>query len=129
MIPTPVLGALREHLDQSLHRLALPGTDLVRMNLVLRGDLLQRSIPAKRLQRNLRLQLPENRRRLLLICIPPSGGGIHLNDLSDFPGPPHTTASKTWRRLMGNNQLPKVIEGVRFKDGMQIDETKTRAAA
>ena len=40
-----------------------------------------------------------------------------------------TTASKTWRRLMGNNQLPKVIEGVRFKDGMQIDETKTRAAA
>ena len=42
---------------------------------------------------------------------------------------PITTASKTWRRLMGNNQLPKVIEGVRFKDGMQIDETKTRAAA
>ena len=40
-----------------------------------------------------------------------------------------TTASKTWRRFMGNNQLPKVIEGVRFKDGMQIDETKTRAAA
>ena len=40
-----------------------------------------------------------------------------------------TTASKTWRRLMGNNQLPKVIEGVRFKDGMQVDETKTRAAA
>ena len=40
-----------------------------------------------------------------------------------------TTASKTWRRLMGNNQLPKIIEGVRFKDGMQIDETKTRAAA
>ena len=41
-----------------------------------------------------------------------------------------TTASKTWRRLMGNNQLPKVIEGVRFKDGMQIDEeAKTRAAA
>ena len=40
-----------------------------------------------------------------------------------------TTASKTWRRLMGNNQSPKVIEGVRFKDGMQVDETKTRAAA
>ena len=58
MIPTPVLGALREYLDQTLHRLALPGTDLVRMNLMLRGDLLQRSIPAKRLQRHLRLQLP-----------------------------------------------------------------------
>ena len=31
---------------------------------------------------------PENLRRLLLICIPPSDGGIHLIDLSDFPGPP-----------------------------------------
>ena len=40
-----------------------------------------------------------------------------------------TTASKTWRRLMGNNQLPKLIEGVRFKDGIQADETETRAAA
>ena len=30
---------------------------------------------------------------------------------------------------MGINQLPKAIEGVRFKDGMQVDETKTRANA
>ena len=58
MVPDPPLGALREHLDQTLDRLALPGTDLVRMYLVLRGDLLQRSIPAKCLQRNLRLLLP-----------------------------------------------------------------------
>ena len=58
MISTPVLGALREHLDQTLHRLALPGAYLVRMDLVLRGDLLQRPLAPKRLQRNLRLQLP-----------------------------------------------------------------------
>ena len=58
MVPDPPLGALREYLDQTLHRLALPGADLVRMDLMLRGDLLQRSIPAKRLQRHLRLQLP-----------------------------------------------------------------------
>ena len=32
---------------------------------------------------------PTHRRRLLLIRIPPSYGGIHLNHLSDFPGPPH----------------------------------------
>ena len=57
MISTPVLGALREHLDQTLDRLALPGTDLVRMNLVLRGDLLQRPLAPKRRQRHLRLQL------------------------------------------------------------------------
>ena len=30
------------------------------------------------------------------------------------------TASKTWRRLNGQNQLPKVINGVRFKDGIEI---------
>ena len=84
------LRALREHLDQTLDRLALPGTDLVRMDLVLRGDLLKRPVAPKRLQRNLHLQPPpENRRRLLLICIPPSDGGIHLSDLPDFPGSPH----------------------------------------
>ena len=29
-----------------------------------------------------------NRKTLILSRIPPSGGGIHLNDLPDFPGPP-----------------------------------------
>ena len=27
-------------------------------------------------------------------------------------------ASKTWRRLNGANQLPRVIEGVKFTDGV-----------
>ena len=27
-------------------------------------------------------------------------------------------AARTWRRLKGENQLPKVIDGVRFKDGI-----------
>jgi putative transposase len=27
-------------------------------------------------------------------------------------------ASKTWRRLNGEKQLPKVIRGVRFEDGI-----------
>jgi transposase-like protein len=29
-------------------------------------------------------------------------------------------ASKTWRRLKGENQLPKVIQGVKFKDGIEV---------
>ena len=38
-------------------------------------------------------------------------------------------ASKTWRRLNGRNQLPKVIDGVKFSDGVAvIDTTKTSAA-
>src|SRR5271154_2167135 len=37
-------------------------------------------------------------------------------------------ASKTWRRLKGENQLPKVISGVRFKDGVeQVVEIKSAA--
>jgi len=29
-------------------------------------------------------------------------------------------ASKTWRRLKGTNQLPKLITGVRFQDGIEV---------
>jgi len=29
-------------------------------------------------------------------------------------------ASRTWRRLQGQNQLPKVINGVEFKDGIEV---------
>ena len=52
------LGALREHLAKPLDRLALPGAHLVRVNLVLRGDLLKRPLAPKRLKRHLRLHLP-----------------------------------------------------------------------
>ena len=38
-------------------------------------------------------------------------------------------ASKTWRRLNGKNQLPKVIEGIKFTDGVAVvDATETSAA-
>ena len=38
-------------------------------------------------------------------------------------------ASQTWHRLNGYDKLPRVIEGVQFNDGIQADETETRAAA
>ena len=38
-------------------------------------------------------------------------------------------AAKTWRRLKGENQLPKVINGIRFKDGMEITAVDTNDAA
>ncbi len=38
-------------------------------------------------------------------------------------------ASKTWRRLKGENQLPKVVAGVIFRDGTEVlDRTSDRAA-
>jgi hypothetical protein len=37
-------------------------------------------------------------------------------------------AAKTWRRLQGQNQLPKVIQGVKFQDGIEVaPETKSAA--
>jgi putative transposase len=38
-------------------------------------------------------------------------------------------AARSWRRLMGENQLRKVIAGVRFKDGSEIIPTPTNSAA
>jgi hypothetical protein len=29
-------------------------------------------------------------------------------------------ASKTWRRLRGQNQLPKVVKGAKFRDGIEV---------
>ena len=49
MIPTTALDAVREHLAKTVDRLALPCAHLVRMNLVLRGDLLKRPVATKRL--------------------------------------------------------------------------------
>jgi putative transposase len=37
-------------------------------------------------------------------------------------------ASKKWRRLMGANHLPLVVEGIKFTDGVAIDDAETRAA-
>ena len=38
-------------------------------------------------------------------------------------------AAKTWRRLKGENQLPKVIQGVIFRDGVEVINTPKQTAA
>src|SRR5947209_3458801 len=38
-------------------------------------------------------------------------------------------AAKTWRRLQGENQLPKVIRGVIFRDGIEVTEAPVGTAA
>jgi putative transposase len=37
-------------------------------------------------------------------------------------------ASKTWRRLQGQNQLPKVIKGAKFRDGIEVAPEDKSAA-
>jgi hypothetical protein len=38
-------------------------------------------------------------------------------------------ASRTWRRLKGTNQLPKLIAGVRFNDGIEVIQVPANHAA
>jgi putative transposase len=38
-------------------------------------------------------------------------------------------AAKTWRRLKGENQLPKLIQGVTFKNGVEVTNTPAQTAA
>lgn len=38
-------------------------------------------------------------------------------------------ASKTWRRLKGENQLPKVVAGVIFRDGTEVTASPDHRAA
>jgi putative transposase len=40
-----------------------------------------------------------------------------------------TAAAKTWRRLKGENQLPKVVQGVRFTNGVEVVNTPAQNAA
>ena len=37
-------------------------------------------------------------------------------------------ASKSWRRLQGQNQLPKIVDGVKFRDGIEIASDQKSAA-
>ena len=38
-------------------------------------------------------------------------------------------AAKTWRRLKGENQLPKVVQGVKFQNGIEVIEMPAHHAA
>jgi putative transposase len=40
-----------------------------------------------------------------------------------------TAAAKTWRRLKGENQLPKVVRGVKFQNGIEVIEMPAHHAA
>ena len=38
-------------------------------------------------------------------------------------------AAKTWRKLKGENQLPKVVQGVTFRNGVEVTDTPAQDAA
>ena len=38
-------------------------------------------------------------------------------------------AAKTWHRLKGENQLPKVVQGVTFRNGVEVTDTPVQSAA
>src|SRR5271170_1350275 len=38
-------------------------------------------------------------------------------------------AAKTWRRLKGENQLPKIVQGIKFQNGIEVIEMPAHHAA
>ena len=40
-----------------------------------------------------------------------------------------TAAARTWRKLKGENQLPKIVAGATFRDGTEIIEAPSSRAA
>ena len=40
-----------------------------------------------------------------------------------------TAAARTWRRLKGENQLPKIVRGVTFTNGVEVTNTPAQTAA
>jgi len=38
-------------------------------------------------------------------------------------------AQKTWRCLNGPQQLPKIIKGVKFTDGLEVDDHQAQTVA
>ncbi len=67
MVPPAALTPVREHLAQTSNRLTLPRAHLIRMNRVLRGDLLQRPVAPERASSAIfAFNSPENLRRLLI---------------------------------------------------------------
>ena len=40
-----------------------------------------------------------------------------------------TAAARTWRRLKGENPLPKIVQGVTFTNGVEVTNTPAQNAA
>ena len=40
-----------------------------------------------------------------------------------------TAAAKSWHRLKGENQVPKVIQGIMFRNGVEVTDTPAQSAA
>jgi hypothetical protein len=80
-----------------------------------------------------RLRTQEGRRRRPLPDHLPRERIVYLRGVStgDFQEALKlvNAAAKTWRRLHGENQLPKVVQGVKFKNGIEVPEMSAHHAA
>jgi putative transposase len=38
-------------------------------------------------------------------------------------------AERSWRRLNGHNQLPKIVLGIKFSDGIEVVRSQAQTAA
>ena len=47
----------------------------------------------------------------------------------DLPTFKAITAAKAWRRLQRENQLPEIIQGITFRDGIEVSVPTSHSAA
>jgi TPR repeat protein len=71
------------------------------VHLVPGRNLLDCLVAPERIQRHFRLEFRRELPSLRHLCIPPLSGGIHLSNLSDFPGPPQYDLGRLYERGRG----------------------------
>ena len=111
-----VVRAVRKHFRQAINCLPLPRANLIRMNLVLRGDLLDRLVAPQSLQRYARLELS---------CKSPSRRHcISLRYTAEYTLTPCPIFQDQLNRTVENGQVIKIQKA---KNGTVTREKLTNA--
>ena len=66
---------------------------------------------------------------ILIVVTQPTKGALSQDTAKLMVFKLISAASRTWRRLQGENQLPKVIQGVKFRDGIEVSVPTSQNAA
>ena len=99
-------------------------------NIAIRARPGEECVPGRRTNERAKLARasgqPQDPRPLRTIC---TKSGLSQKTPKLMVVPLVRAASKTWRKLNGTNQLPRVIEDVRFTDGVVADDGNLSRAA
>ena len=90
-------------------------------------SVLDRLVAPQRFQRRPRLEICREPASCYHRRTPPLSGGIHLSNLSDFPGPAQTTGLRSQPKA--GIELPNLVRVARYRDGIQVIEINQNTGA